>query len=708
MEMLLTTLLRLSVLGSALALALMLARRLLRGRGGQAVCYYLWLVVLLRLCVPMWVTLSLPAPAAPIPAPAAASDEAESANTLLPDSQADTAPSNVQAPGSDAGPIAPTMSNAPTAPETPAETGGTVLSIVFAVWVLGAAVSIGFYILGYVSFSRRVRRDAVSASPEALAALSELSPGGQVRLLESGEVNTPLLIGPLKPTIVLPHGVTDAAQLQDILAHELTHASRRDLLFKWFAALVTSLHWFNPLMVLVRREIDRACELSCDAAVLRTLDEPGRKRYGETLLDLASDSSRGIGTLAVTLCEEKKQLKERLVAIVKYRKMNTAAVVLSALLAVILCGCAAIGGAQASPKVNDTENTGLGEAYTSSFSEVFASVELPENVTLNLASDKVDYPSQVRVFESTAMIDFASMADKICPVLLGSGYEDRGEGKYSLVTDVSTQSLSLGNSLYYRVDYADGKGNNLILDVVDYDSIGSKYDSPGAQMKGNPISDFAVGGELDGLSHETAINAVTGILEEIGFTNLSVSRWAALNAEDLQLHLDTVEEINDEFKGMQFTEEDECYLIAYEFSTDGLKALGKNENSAATQIGGVEIRCLYGREGLINLYCRFIPDTTAGSSTVDTISPEAAAKVFAEEYAQLQQTPKTLVSVDLEYVIYNSNDVLSPPSENVYVPAWVFTVEYVKTFLTPDGETLENTYHDYAAVNAATGEFLGL
>lgn len=707
MEMFLMTLLRLSVLGSALALVLMLARLLLRGRGGQAVCYYLWLVVLLRLCVPMWVTLSLPAPVSPMPAPATLRDNAEGANTLLPDSQVDTASSDAQAPESDAGPIAPALSNAPTTPEAPAETGGTALSIVFVVWVLGAAVSIGFYILGYVSFSRRVRRTAVSASPEALETLAGLSPGGQVRLLESGEVNTPLLIGPLKPTIVLPHGVTDAARLQDILAHELTHATRRDLLFKWFAALVTSLHWFNPLMVLVRREIDRACELSCDAAVLRTLDEPGRKRYGETLLALASDSRLGTGTLAVTLCEEKKQLKERLVAIVKYRKMNTAAVVLSALLAVILCGCAAIGGAQASPKVNDTENTGLGEMRTSSLSEVFAAVELPENITADLASDTIDYPSQVRVFEDSKMLDFKALADKICPVLFGVDYEDLGEGEYSLVTDVSTQSLSLGNSLYYRVDYANGKGNNLILDVVDYDNIGSKYDNPGAQMKGNPISDFAVGGELDGLSHEGAINAVTEILEEIGFTNLSVPRWAALRAEDLQKHLDTVEEISDEFKGMQFTEEDECYLIAYEFSTDGLKALGRNENSAATQIGGVEIRCLYGREGLINLYCRFVPDTTADSSTADTISPEAAAKAFAEGYAQLQQNPKTVVSVDLEYVIYNSNDVLSPPSKNVYVPAWVFTVEYVKTFPGTDGKTLEYTYHDYVAVNAATGEFMG-
>lgn len=343
MELFLTTLLRLSVLGSALALVLLLVQRLLRGRGSQTVCYYLWLVVLLRLCVPMWATLSLPVavpdmPTTPVLAPVR--DGAGSTDPLLPNQQGDIVPAKPDTPPSAALPAAPAE------PETRAEMGGIALGIVCAVWGLGAFACVGRYVWSYRGFSRRVYRNAVPASPEAVAVLRKLSGEGRVRLLVSEEVNSPLLIGLLRPTIVLPCGVTAGDRLSDILAHELTHAVRHDLLFKWFAALVTSLHWFNPLMVPVRREIARACELSCDAAVLRKLDEPGKRRYGETLLALAADSSSGSGSLAVTLCEEKKQLKERLVAIVKYRKRSPAAVVLAALLVVILCGCATIGGAK--------------------------------------------------------------------------------------------------------------------------------------------------------------------------------------------------------------------------------------------------------------------------------------------------------------------------------------------------------------------------
>lgn len=68
MELFLRTLLKLSLLGSVLALALTALRPLLRGRVSRAAAYYLWLLVLLRLCVPVGIALPVPAAAAD-PAP---------------------------------------------------------------------------------------------------------------------------------------------------------------------------------------------------------------------------------------------------------------------------------------------------------------------------------------------------------------------------------------------------------------------------------------------------------------------------------------------------------------------------------------------------------------------------------------------------------------------------------------------------------------
>ena len=184
------------------------------------------------------------------------------------------------------------------------------------------------------------------AAPEgaAVALLARLDPEGRSRLTVCPYVTTPMLLGVVRPTIVLPRGVEED-RLGDILAHELTHARRQDLLYKWFAVAVTSLHWFNPLMVVVRRQLNRACELSCDEAVVKGLDAAGRRHYGETLLAMAAgQSTRSL--LAVTLSEEKKHLKERLVGVMKYRKQGPGALALTLVLAAALTGCAAIFGAE--------------------------------------------------------------------------------------------------------------------------------------------------------------------------------------------------------------------------------------------------------------------------------------------------------------------------------------------------------------------------
>ncbi len=327
----LITLLRLSLLGSLLAAVLFLLKPLLRGRVSRAAAYYLWLLVLLRLCIPGGLTLTLPAQAAP--------------TLAVPDQ----ATASVQtAPGGS--PATPTPVAAPPSPVTVTPTPAAIPPVavterlLMGIWATGFVMVGGWYLHGYRYLARRIWKTAVPAGPEAQAVLHQLDPQGRVRLVESPTVNAPLLLGLLHPTIVLPRGVTDPARLRDILSHELTHARRYDLLVKWFAALAASIHWFNPLLILVRREISRACELACDEAVVKSLDAPARKHYGETLLLLAAEAPMGALPLAVTLCEEKKTLQERLVSIVKVQKPTPAALLLTLVLVLALGGCALVTG----------------------------------------------------------------------------------------------------------------------------------------------------------------------------------------------------------------------------------------------------------------------------------------------------------------------------------------------------------------------------
>ena len=349
MELFLRTLVKLSLLGSALAVVLTVLRPLLRRWVSRKAAYYLWLLVLLRLCVPVGVDLPVPAAAAEpasVPAPPvmaqAVSDLPVYASGNEPETNdlPDIPEPSIQ-------PDIPTDIPVQTEIAPSAKRQAEWLKNPYlwgALWWFGTLASIGWFVLGYLRVSGMIRRTAGAASPEALAILRELDPRGRVRMVESPAVNTPLLLGVLRPVIVLPFGVTDTARLRDILAHELTHVRRHDLLFKWFAAVVTSLHWFNPVMLLVRREIGRACELACDEAVVRGLDSQGRRHYGETLLAVASRAPGGLGPMAVTLCEEKKQLKERLACIAAYKKSGPMVLFLSLALAAVLGACAMVTG----------------------------------------------------------------------------------------------------------------------------------------------------------------------------------------------------------------------------------------------------------------------------------------------------------------------------------------------------------------------------
>lgn len=341
----LLTLLRLSLLGSVLGVVLMGVLHLLGRRISRAAGYYLWLLVLLRLCVPVWVDLPIPA----------YQNMVTSTGVVVMTNPADglsvwTAPTappsgqGGQSPDSGGGPSVPN-GGGETVTAAPAVDWGAVLTspaLWFTVWVLGFALSLGRYGRSYHRFARLVRRGSHAPGPVALEVLKDLDPSGKIALAVCPDLPCPMALGLLRPTVFLPKRVEDRGRLEDILRHELTHLRRRDLLYKWCAVVVTSLHWFNPLMPVFRREMARRCELSCDEAAAGKLSPAERRRYGETLLSLAADPPKGL--VIITLCEEKKHLKERLVDLVNGTKRGPAALALTLCAALLLGSCSLIGG----------------------------------------------------------------------------------------------------------------------------------------------------------------------------------------------------------------------------------------------------------------------------------------------------------------------------------------------------------------------------
>ncbi|MDP4119603.1 MAG: M56 family metallopeptidase [Bacillota bacterium] len=155
-------------------------------------------------------------------------------------------------------------------------------------------------------------------------------------LFKNPSVSTPMLIGISHPAIILPDRDYDELQLRNILSHELTHLKRFDIAVKWLMTIANAIHWFNPIIYLVRSNVNRACEMACDEAVIRKLDISGKKIYGNILISFVAESHNLLVAPSITMCEEKKTLKERLESIMKYQSKPKKAVILSITILLVL------------------------------------------------------------------------------------------------------------------------------------------------------------------------------------------------------------------------------------------------------------------------------------------------------------------------------------------------------------------------------------
>lgn len=181
---------------------------------------------------------------------------------------------------------------------------------------------------------------------------------GKVPVYCNPGVSSPMLAGVLKPCIVLPEAEPIQDRTDYVLLHELVHLKKHDLLYKWLVQLCICIHWFNPFLRRLETETGKACELACDEAVLKMLDKKERRNYGDTLLS-AMRPTQGQKAPAAMLSEGKEQLKERLGAIMVYRKITTSKKILGCFAAVLIGWCAISTGAYASakPSVSATAET---------------------------------------------------------------------------------------------------------------------------------------------------------------------------------------------------------------------------------------------------------------------------------------------------------------------------------------------------------------
>lgn len=226
------------------------------------------------------------------------------------------------------------------------------------IWLVGVVGVLGWKILSHLRFRRWLLQGAEKViDPEVLAAWQgELLQVGEKEseyiLVTSPQVTTPMTIGLFSKSVrvVLPRRYYAPEDLKLIFRHELVHIGRRDAWSKFFLVFCTALCWFNPLMWLAMKKSSEDLELSCDEAVVVSLNEGERRRYADLILRTAGDG-RGFTTC---LSASASALRYRLKNIVRPARKHVGALFVGVVASLLFLTCGQVGLAY---------GMGTGEAY---------------------------------------------------------------------------------------------------------------------------------------------------------------------------------------------------------------------------------------------------------------------------------------------------------------------------------------------------------
>lgn len=318
---------------SSILIALIAALRpLLRGRIDPRVQYALWLIVALRLLVPVELASSAHSALALLDraeAPALLADAIGSISVPVPglsyedayqqalleyqQNKAVTTSFNdldqVELLAREIQAKRPTLAELATKYATP-------------VWLGGTALMAAWFLLVNLRLRRRLRR----------AAVIEVEPTSRLPVFVSDALPSPCLCGVVRPAIyVTSTALSNPDRMRHVLAHEATHYRHRDHWWALARCLCLCLYWFDPLVWWAAAMSRQDCELACDAGAIRRLGEAERLPYGRTLVAMISAGRNSLLQTATTMTGGKRRVKER-VELIAHRPKTAVALALALVL----------------------------------------------------------------------------------------------------------------------------------------------------------------------------------------------------------------------------------------------------------------------------------------------------------------------------------------------------------------------------------------
>ena len=208
------------------------------------------------------------------------------------------------------------------------------------IWLLGVVLVGSVFLTANVMFACRIRKTRKKVE----------NSNGHLRIYWTEALDTPCLFGLFSPAIYLtPESMEKETTQRHIIEHETTHYRHGDHIWAMLRGICLMLHWYNPLVWWAAALSGADAELACDEGTILRLGEQERADYGHTLLDMTCRKRSNRLVAATMMTGGKRRMKERITLLVKNPKMATITLIAVSALALVAVGCTFTGSKEEVP-----------------------------------------------------------------------------------------------------------------------------------------------------------------------------------------------------------------------------------------------------------------------------------------------------------------------------------------------------------------------
>ncbi len=236
------------------------------------------------------------------------------------------------------------------------------INILTVIWIVGIVAVGSIFVISNVVFNRRIN------SSRRKITIHDC----KLPVYISDKIATPCLYHVFHPAIYLTENVAkDEKVISHTISHELAHYHQGDLYWNIIRCVCLTVHWYNPLVWLASIISRRDCELACDEAAIKELGEQDRLEYGKTLIQLTCQKPSELFLISTTMTTGKQGLKERIRLIAKKPRTTIMGCFILVTILLVAAGCTFTGA-------NDEETGNNAEFLTiKEYNETYSS-KIPE------------------------------------------------------------------------------------------------------------------------------------------------------------------------------------------------------------------------------------------------------------------------------------------------------------------------------------------